>query len=90
MLSGILDQPVQTWKSRLSAIRYHRKFKWGSVTWNGERLYFGPRDEKMKHKDSGKRCLVYHPGRDQCIECCQCHEWIKPEDWGKECIPDCE
>ena len=40
----------------------------------------------MKHKGSGKLCLVYHSDGDgQCIECERCGKWIRPKDWNTEC-----
>lgn len=37
---------------------------------------------KHKHRDSGLRCLVFHPAIEgQCIKCSICHEWLTPAEF---------
>lgn len=42
------------------------------------------------HKDSGERCCVAHFDKyfvlqEPCIRCLKCRQWIRPEDFNKEC-----
>ena len=46
----------------------------------------------MKHKESGRECMVAHYDEKgylepACIKCAICFKWIRPNDMEKECIP---